>query len=121
MYQTSTNYAYKLCIITIYNHHFMVESDSFVQISEVCVKEFHASESSSWRQGKAGLASPLYQSKHVIKLLSSELRTDNGKKKMWLVLPYYQCGDLQQFYWGERVDSICKIIRTKFKIRLHRY
>jgi len=74
------------------------------EISEVCVKEFHASESSSWRQEKAVLASPLYQSKHVIKLLSSELRTDNGKKKMWLVLPYYQCGDLQQFLKRNELD-----------------
>ena len=81
------------------------------------MKEFHGSESSSWRQEKAVLASPLYQSSHVIKLLSSELRCENGKKKMWLVLPYYHNGDLQQFLKRNVID-LEKMIRISHSICL---
>ena len=61
------------------------------------MKEFHQSESASWRQERSIISSPLYQSKFVIELLSSEVKNQNGKKKMWLILPYYKNGDLQQF------------------------
>jgi len=61
------------------------------------VKEFHQSEAASWRQERSIISSPLYHSKFVVELLSSEIKSQNGKKKMWLVLPFYKNGDLQQF------------------------
>ena len=69
--------------------------NNFKQI--VCVKEFHQSEAASWRQERSIISSPLYHSKFVVELLSSEIKSQNGKKKMWLVLPFYKNGDLQQF------------------------
>ena len=61
------------------------------------MKEFHQSEAASWRQERSIISSPLYHSKFVVELLSSEIKSQNGKKKMWLVLPFYKNGDLQQF------------------------
>lgn len=45
------------------------------------------------------------------------MRTDNAKKKMWLVLPYYHNGDLQQFLKHNTID-INGLIRISHSICL---
>ncbi|CBY24392.1 unnamed protein product [Oikopleura dioica] len=68
------------------------------EVGDFCVKEFNTSESSSWRQEKSVLDSPLYQSKHVIRLLSAvEHKSETGRSSLWLVLPFFKNGDLQQY------------------------
>ncbi|CAG5089004.1 Oidioi.mRNA.OKI2018_I69.PAR.g12046.t1.cds [Oikopleura dioica] len=72
---------------------------------DFCVKEFNASETS-----------PLYQSKHVIRLLSSvEHKSETGRNSLWLVLPFYQNGDLQQYL---KKTSPCTLLLMELTLSL---